>query len=102
MIFSFAARNPVFILTNPLRSVAAVRRAMKEILEEEKCCQFCLSTKSLEVHHKKPISIAPDLAAVKANLITLCKRCHFSVGHFNNYHDHNPQIDQIVLFRKRA
>jgi 5-methylcytosine-specific restriction endonuclease McrA len=42
-------------------------------------CQKCSSKKNLEVHHKKPKALFPELLCVIENGITLCDKCHCKV-----------------------
>lgn len=48
-------------------------------------CALCGTSKDLEVHHLTPVHIAPELELDPANLITLCRHCHFEAGHLGNW-----------------
>jgi hypothetical protein len=63
-------------------------------LKLEPACACCGSTKKLNVHHKKPFHLFPELELDLNNLITLCmdKECHVKVGHGGNFKDYNPDV----------
>jgi hypothetical protein len=63
-------------------------------LKLEPTCACCGSTKKLNVHHKKPFHLFPELELDLNNLITLCmdKECHLKVGHGGNFKDYNPSV----------
>lgn len=44
-------------------------------------CAACGSIKSLNVHHIEPFHLRPELELDEWNLITLCRRHHFEIGH---------------------
>ena len=48
-------------------------------------CQFCQSTNNLEVHHIFCQHIWPELSRNTNNMVVLCRRCHFTIGHKNNW-----------------
>lgn len=57
-------------------------------------CAACGAIKGLDVHHKKPVHLFPDLELVPGNLITLCsERCHFLIGHLLDWKSWNPEVD---------
>lgn len=39
-------------------------------------CQECGARGRLEVHHREPVRLRPDLAYNLENLVCLCPRCH--------------------------
>lgn len=59
-------------------------------------CEACASNKKLNVHHKKPFHLFPELELDMNNLITLCmdKECHLKIGHGDNFKDYNPEVEQ--------
>ena len=65
-------------------------------------CALCGSTKILEVHHKKPFHLHPELELDPSNLITLCESgkngivCHRAFGHLGDYKSVNNDIDSDV------
>ena len=58
-------------------------------------CEACGSDKKLNVHHKKPFHLFPELELDLNNLITLCmdKECHEKIGHGGNFKDYNPDVE---------
>lgn len=59
-------------------------------------CQACGTTDNLEVHHKRPFHLHPELELQDSNLLTLCEKkghdCHFVFGHFHNWSAYNPFV----------
>lgn len=83
----------------------AVRKAF---LTVHPACEVCGGTKKLEVHHKRPFHLHPDLELDPDNLITLCEsgangvNCHLAVGHLGNFKSFNVNVDhdaQLVAVR---
>jgi len=70
----------------------------KNFLLENTKCAICESTSNLEVHHKQPFHVNPDLELDLTNLIVLCEskhngiNCHLLVGHLGNYKNVNPDV----------
>lgn len=56
----------------------AVRNAF---VDRHPFCAACGSMKSLNVHHIEPFHSRPDLELDEWNLITLCRRHHYEIGH---------------------
>jgi len=48
-------------------------------------CAWCGETNDLEVHHIFPQHLFPERAHDTNNMVCLCRRCHFTVGHKNNW-----------------
>lgn len=65
-------------------------------LKLEPTCAACGSSKKLNVHHKKPFHLFPEMELDLNNLITLCmdKECHINIGHGGNFKDYNPDVQQ--------
>jgi len=63
-------------------------------LQIEPLCQACSTDQNLNVHHKKPYHLYPDLELEPTNLITLCmeNKCHILIGHGNNFKQYNPNV----------
>lgn len=60
-------------------------------------CAVCGSRSKLEVHHKEPFHLRPELELALTNLVTLCEsrrfiNCHLMVGHLGNYKSFNPDV----------
>jgi len=59
-------------------------------------CAGCGSTVHLQVHHRKPFHLHPELELEPTNLITLCMdgpECHLRIGHGSNFRGYNPGVD---------
>lgn len=67
-------------------------------LKLEPVCQACGTDKNLNVHHKKPYHLYPELELEPTNLITLCmeNKCHILIGHGDNFKDYNPNVVEDV------
>jgi 5-methylcytosine-specific restriction protein A len=63
-------------------------------------CQACGGKEKLQVHHKAPFHLHPELELAESNLITLCEKpshdCHFVFGHFHNWSLYNPNVVEDV------
>lgn len=64
-------------------------------------CAFCGGGKKLEVHHKLPFHLHPEMELDPHNLVTLCEKsevlgcnCHLVMGHFGNWKAFNSQVDE--------
>jgi len=79
------------------------RKVRKEHIKKHPRCALCNSNKKIEVHHKIPFHIAPDLELEPENLMTLCESgekgviCHRFFGHLSNYRKWNLAIEQDVM-----
>jgi 5-methylcytosine-specific restriction endonuclease McrA len=92
----FIFRNPSFSVLN-VRQTKEYRKALKEHVTLNPNCAFCGRSNAVDVHHKIPVSFAPELAADKNNLITLCRKpaCHLVVGHLGNWKTYNKNVEKI-------
>lgn len=65
----------------------------------EPACRACGGTEKLQVHHKHPFHLHPELELEQQNLITLCERrgrdCHFRYGHFFDWKQWNPHVESM-------
>ena len=63
-------------------------------------CEACGSSVHLNVHHKKPFHLHPELELDPNNLITLCMdptmECHIKLGHGGNFKAYNPNVVEDV------
>lgn len=70
--------------------------ARKRHLKRFPTCAACGSETNLQVHHIKPFHLYPELELDEENLITLCEtkthKCHFKIGHLNNWRRENPNV----------
>ena len=72
----------------------------KRHLKKFPTCAVCNGTEHLNVHHKRPFHLFPELELEKTNLITLCmdgdKDCHIKLGHGGNFKAYNPDVEEHV------
>lgn len=79
----------------------------KKHLESHPSCAACGKTKmiGLQVHHKKPFHLHPELELEPSNLMTLCDdpQCHLLIGHLDNFKSYNPNAedDAAIWLEKR-
>ena len=73
----------------------------KEHLAKFPACEVCGETKKkIEVHHKMPFHLKPELELDPANLITLCESmhngvsCHLLIGHLGNFKSLNSAVEK--------
>lgn len=77
-------------------------------LKENATCAVCGGKESVEVHHKKPFHLAPELELEPTNLISLCEakkygvNCHLFFGHLGNYKTENLHLEtDVKTWKKR-
>jgi len=52
--------------------------------------------KNSDVHHDIPVHVFPERACDPTNLTTLCRHCHFEIGHLENWKDWNIALNQTI------
>lgn len=66
-------------------------------LRDNPACAICGKMSKVQVHHKVPFNIAPDLELQPDNLISLCTNkptnCHLTFGHLKDFRATNTNID---------
>jgi len=76
--------------------------------ESRPACEVCGAKTNITngnrnpVHHRKPVHICPELAATQSNLVTLCRRHHFWIGHCGNYKAYNANLDKTIEAVRKA
>ena len=80
---------------------ATVERKFKQNSPD---CAVCGTIKKVEVHHKKPFHLHPELELDPSNLISLCRPHHQWWGHLGDWKSFNPEvmIDANVWAKKIA
>lgn len=70
-------------------------RVRKDFLAQHPKCAVCGGTKDVNVHHKLPYHLHPELELDPANLITLCNHQmhHLVMGHLGNFESYNEEIE---------
>ena len=64
-----------------------------------KVCAVCGDTEGIQLHHKKPFHLHPELELESSNLIWLCENqkglfCHLYFGHWGSFKNkYNSDID---------
>ena len=82
------------------------RKTRKRFLKESPFCAVCETKEKfmnrIEVHHCVPFSVDKELELKFGNLITLCRRDHFFVGHLLNWKSWNQNVrDDAEIWRKK-
>lgn len=79
------------------------RTVRAEHLRLHPSCAVCGGVEKLEVHHKRPFHLQPELELDPANLITLCEanrdgvNCHLFVGHLGSFKSFNLNVETDAL-----
>ncbi len=73
----------------------------KRIVSSRGKCAVCGKTKGLEGHHIKPFRLFPELELVVSNIVVLCRRHHFSIGHLEYWKSYNTQLHESIAYFKR-
>lgn len=74
-------------------------QARKDHLDLHPACALCGGTAKLQVHHKQPFHLHPELELDPDNLITLCEaghggiNCHLAFGHLGNFKSFNEAVE---------
>jgi len=66
-----------------------------EYLKSNPRCEACGGKRFIQVHHKKPYHLRPELELDMTNLITLCmglKMDHLRIGHGGDFEAFNPCV----------
>jgi hypothetical protein len=74
----------------------------KQHLKDNNSCCACGKKDKLEVHHIEPYHVNPNRELDPSNLITLCKSCHFIIGHLMDWTSWNIDVisDSRVYLNK--
>ena len=79
----------------------------KKFIEANPECALCGSLEKVEIHHKKPFHLHPELELDVNNLIGLCESgkngiiCHRAFGHLGDYKSFNKNIDEDIAAWKQ-
>jgi len=68
----------------------------KTFRESHPTCAACGASSKIQVHHKHPFHLFPELELDPNNLISLCmgpNACHLFVGHGDNFKAWNPNVE---------
>jgi hypothetical protein len=83
-----------------------VRKAKAKKRKLAPWCAVCdcerdpVTGRQLDVHHKVPVHVNPDLACVQSNLAVMCRVHHQWVGHPGGYRTYNSNwLDTVACLR---
>ena len=84
-------------------------RVRREFIKKHPECAACGShlLPNLQVHHRKPFHLFPELELDESNLIVLCEdgpgntNCHILVGHGGRWADYNPNVEADAAHQKQ-
>jgi 5-methylcytosine-specific restriction protein A len=68
----------------------------QRFIKEHPCCEACGSLQDLNVHHIFSFHDHPELELDPDNLITLCRKHHFLMGHSNRWATTNKNCQKEV------
>lgn len=77
----------------------------RKMIKQSPACEACGSAEHLQVHHRQPFHLHPELELDPANLIVLCMgpwECHLKLGHGGSFKTYNPNIGQDAVAFKVA
>lgn len=92
-------------VAHALRDVGKPKRsshwpvAERAWLEKNPCCLACNSRTRVQVHHKKPFHLFPELELDESNFITLCmgkNECHLLLGHGGSFFKWVPEVEELA------
>ena len=75
-------------------------KVRKEFVKLYPTCSVCGKKKGLEVHHEIPFHVRPDLELDTNNLVTMCRRHHFAIGHLEYWKAYNGKLIETILYFK--
>lgn len=67
----------------------ALRAAHLKVQPE---CQFCGADEEIEVHHVVPVFRCAEMELDSTNLISMCRPCHYAVGHLSSWQSFNVTV----------
>ena len=68
------------------------KKVREDHISKQPLCQGCGRSNHLEVHHIEPFHLNPEKELDASNLITLCKFCHFHIGHLTDWKSWNKEV----------
>jgi hypothetical protein len=70
------------------------RALQQRFVREKKCCFITRLRVDLEVHHKIPYHVRPDLELEWDNLCLLTRPVHYLIGHHCNWAYYNQNFEE--------
>jgi 5-methylcytosine-specific restriction endonuclease McrA len=93
-------------ITHSLRSPhwPAVR---DQWLKDHPWCAACGKLEEVQVHHKQPFHLHPELELDPSNFISLCEskpngNHHLEIGHLGNWKGVNPNVEADALAKLKG
>ena len=80
-------------------AVGLMAEGKKRLVADHPNCAVCGGNKKVEVHHKHPFHVHPELELEPSNFITLCENdkdgvnCHLLFGHLGNFKSVNLSVE---------
>ena len=59
-------------------------------------CEVCSARYFLELHHVLPFWKYPELELFPSNVVTACRKCHFSFCHYFSWSSWNDKIKEDI------
>lgn len=88
------------VLLHPYSEWKVIQAKQKHLKRHPHCAVCGMGPKmfgeSVQVHHRIPVHVSPSAACDPFNLITLCAVHHFWIGHLNDYHDWNLNLNETI------
>jgi len=107
LILSFGCVTPE-IRESDIPTKYEITKAKNIYRDASPLCEVCKAKSNITngnqnpVHHRIPVHVAPELAATQSNLVTLCRRHHFWIGHCGNYRSYNARLDETIEAVRKA
>lgn len=103
MCKAYGYHKPAMAIANACHSMGLTSRstkwpaARKNHLKIQPACMVCGHTLMVQVHHKKPFHLYPELELEESNFITLCECSpgdhHLWIGHLGDWKKFNPYVE---------
>lgn len=103
MCKAYGYHKPIMAIANAAHSLGLTSRSTqwprvrKAWLKIHPACAACGHTLMVQVHHKKPFHIHPELELEPSNFITLCECApsdhHLNLGHLGNWKNFNINVE---------
>lgn len=98
----FSLRTGIWHVWGQTRRSPAWAPFRDRFIAENPFCAGCSRQTYLEVHHITPYHVCPDLECDEANLVVLCRDCHWHIGHLRDWRLANPHVlEDAAGYRRR-
>jgi len=93
-------------IAHPITEYQVTKAKNKHRKKHPVCRQCGLKSsffgRKLDVHHKLPVHVNPDMACEPENFVTLCRPHHFKIGHLSNWKDWNVKVMDTISALSKA